>query len=93
MHLDHPRRSIIQPPDSLRLKAGAVRLGSKENVGEHSTKDFEELLVIISGVATVTVDEQKQTVRAGETLYIPPHAIHNVQNDSDEPLQYVYVTA
>ena len=87
------RKSLIKPPFSTKIRAGAVLLASGEAVGEHKTEGREEAIVVLSGTATVIVEGEHFSVPENHFAYIPPESVHNVLNETNEPLQYAYIVA
>ncbi len=85
--------SLLRPPTSKVLKSGRVILSPGESIGEHVTDRREELIVIIKGKATLSEEDKKTELSAGETHFIRENIKHNVTNNSDEELEYVYVVA
>jgi mannose-6-phosphate isomerase-like protein (cupin superfamily) len=83
--------SIIKPPASERLKAGRVKLMPREQVGEHVTEGKEELIVVLEGTASVIVEGRKTAVATGQTCYVGPQKRHNVVNEGNGGLHYIYV--
>ncbi len=69
------------------LKAG-------EAIGEHSTKDREEVIVIFEGRAEVSSNKSSSfTVEKNSIVYVPPDTIHNVKNIGKESLRYIYIVS
>jgi len=98
MHKKHistvvSKESWLEPPLSQNIKSGFVLLHKGEEMGEHITEDKEEVLYIIAGEATVTIEGNAELAEAGSMIYIPPHAKHNVKNESDEDMKYIYVVS
>jgi len=98
MHKRHistvtPKESWLKPPLSQNIKSGFVLLHKGEEMGEHITENKEEILYIIEGEAAVVIEGNIERAEAGSMIYIPPHAKHNVKNDSDEDLKYIYVVS
>lgn len=87
------RKSLLRPPLSKKLKAGSVVLAPGENVGAHTTSGREEILIVLSGTATVECAGERFNVPAKHLVYIPPETLHNVFNENDTSLEYVYLTA
>jgi len=85
-----PKTSIIKPPVSQKLKAGLFVLKKGEEVGEHVAVDREEVIIILQGKATVTIENEIQIVEKDYVIYIPPNKKHNIKNDFDEELKYIY---
>ena len=80
------------PPDSISMRSGYVELLPGESVGLHSTEDYEEMIVPLSGRGQLTspgVDPLPITINF--VLYNPPHTPHDVVNTSDVPLRYIYI--
>ena len=82
---------LIKPPDSKTMKSGRVILESGEEVGEHVTENKEEMIIVIKGIATLFREGISTIVNSGETVYIKEGVKHNVKNETDDELEYVYV--
>jgi mannose-6-phosphate isomerase-like protein (cupin superfamily) len=68
-----------------------VNLLPGQDCGEHSTEDNEEMLIFLSGQGQAVIGDRKTLqIGKGKIIYIPPRTIHNIINNSDEPLCYVY---
>ncbi|MDG6219871.1 MAG: cupin domain-containing protein [Candidatus Thermoplasmatota archaeon] len=87
--LEHHR--LLTPEDSKYLRARCIILQPGEEVGEHATRDMEEVIIILEGQATVGLEGQEHVVEQGHAAYIPPKTHHNILNKSDKPVKYVYV--
>ncbi len=85
-------KSLIKPPISQRLKAGMVVLKKGEEIGQHSTHDKEEALIILAGQATLAIKDITKKVQANYLVYIPKDTLHNVRNENNSTLKYVYLT-
>ena len=85
--------SIIKPPESKALKVGRVVLSPGEEIEEHRTDKREELIIILRGTATLIKEGEQTQLKTGETHYIEPETKHNVVNNSDEELEYIYVVS
>lgn len=48
------------------------------------THDREEVLVLRRGRVTVTLGEEQVSLMAGDTLIVPAHTAHQVENAGDE---------
>ncbi len=92
MHLEKSH-SIIKPPESEKIKAGFVTLQPGTAIGEHETKNCEEIIVIIEGKASLIVGEKERTLEKGDTGYIPKNILHNVINRTKSTLKYYYIVA
>ena len=88
------QRLISKDLGSLGLKSGHVTLKPGENIGEHSTNEREEIIVILRGEGEAIIDKNKIfTIKANHALYIPPETGHDIKNSGDEDLEYVFVTS
>ena len=80
--------------DALRLKSGYVILQPGESVGEHSTKNKEEIIIILEGEAEVRVEGHTPSMVKGQNaIYVPPQTIHNIKNIGKDQLKYVFTVA
>lgn len=80
-------------PETQGMRSGFVRLKPGESVGQHSTEEHEESLVILRGKGEAKVEDRVVQFSSGTLVYIPPRSRHNVTNTGTEPLEYVYVVA
>ena len=81
-------------PQTGGMKSGRVYLLPGQDCGAHSTEENEEMLVFLSGRGqAVTSNGKTLEVGKGKIIYIPPQTVHNIINNSDEPLCYVYCAA
>ncbi len=49
----------------------------------------EQVYVIVQGCGQMRVGAETQPVSAGDLVFIPPNAVHGLQNTGGEPLIYV----
>ncbi|MBE3070091.1 MAG: cupin domain-containing protein [Planctomycetes bacterium] len=71
-----------------------MELRQGEEIGEHSTGDHEEMLVILDGAGEVCVEgHEPLAIRGGQAAYVPPRSTHNVRNPASPLLRYIYVVA
>jgi mannose-6-phosphate isomerase-like protein (cupin superfamily) len=82
------------PPESVTMRSGLVVLAPNKSVGKHSTKQNEEVLVVLEGQGEMIFkDGSKLDVKANHALYCPPETEHDVRNTGNSILRYVYVVA
>lgn len=75
------------------MEAGrVVKLRGQEG-SPHSTKTYEEILIVLKGKGLISVEGTDYEVKAGEILYIPPYRNHQVVNNWKKPLEYIYVAS
>jgi mannose-6-phosphate isomerase-like protein (cupin superfamily) len=81
-------------PQTQGLKCGHVTLQPGESIGEHSTHDREEVIIVMAGEARIiSKGMARSTVKKGSLVYIPPETLHNVQNIGRRRLSYLFVVA
>lgn len=83
-------QSLLKPPKSYGLHSGRVYLKPGSDCGQHNTSEQEEMLVFLFGQGQAIIGEQTIPVGAGKIAYIPPQTIHNIINNSNEPLSYIF---
>ena len=83
--------SLFEPPLTRAIKSGRVRLSPNEEVGEHTTEKREEILIIMKGVATLSIDGKSEELKEGETYYVEEGKKHNVMNKHAGELEYIYI--
>lgn len=54
----------------------------------HYHRVFSETFEVIEGTLGVHVGKKYRTLNEGESFTIPPHVLHNFQNDSDKPIKF-----
>ena len=82
------------PPESVTMRSGMVVLPPESSVGLHSTENYEELIIILEGQATISVKGRTPVkVESGNAFYCPPDTEHDVFNSGTEPLRYIYIVA
>lgn len=88
------RSAVLTVHNARHFKSGIVVLRPGEGVGAHNTGPREEVLVILSGSASVEANgERLEPAPAGSVVYLPAQTTHNVVNRGAEELRYVYVVS
>ena len=88
------QRLLAGEPQTCGMRSGKVYLAPGKSCGRHSTKDREELLVFLAGSGELIIGENDSyQVGQGKVAYIAPQTAHDVSNNGDEPLVYVYCVA
>jgi quercetin dioxygenase-like cupin family protein len=81
-------------PQTGGMRGGSVKLKPGESVGWHSTNQNEEALVILHGSGAANIEGGSDVALREKMLaYIPPATRHNVTNNGNEVLEYVWVVA
>ncbi len=85
---------LLNAGQSAGMRCGFVSLQPGQNVGSHSTRNNEELLVILDGSGEVDLARVGwRRVHKSCVAYISPDTRHDVFNTSSEPLRYVHVVS
>lgn len=74
-----------------KIKGGCVKLNSGEKMHKHNTENGEEVIIVLEGTATVLIGQIEQRVGKEESIFIPMQTEHEVRNESEFPLRYVYI--
>jgi quercetin dioxygenase-like cupin family protein len=87
-------RVLAGPPETSTMRSGLVTLAPNKSVGNHSTEDFEELVIVLEGQAEMKITGG-EVLRLGRgfAAYCPPHTEHDVMNIGTDPLRYIYIVA
>jgi mannose-6-phosphate isomerase-like protein (cupin superfamily) len=90
----HYQPILNGPPQTTSMESGLVILGPGKSGRQHSTKGYEEALVVISGMGEMIISGGP-TLRltANSVAYCPTKTEHNIRNIGTVPLKYVYVAA
>jgi mannose-6-phosphate isomerase-like protein (cupin superfamily) len=83
---------ILCNEESLCIRSGMVTLAPGKDVGWHSTKKYEELLIILEGKGRLSAKGHPDLdIASGLIAYNPPNTEHNVLNIGSGPLRYIYI--
>lgn len=83
---------ILNSSQSVTTRSGLVTLQPGEDVGVHSTKKNEELILVLEGYAEIEAEKlDRQRITTNNAVYIPPFTKHNVFNIGSKLLRYIYV--
>ena len=82
------------PPQTASMESGVVVLSPSKSVGKHSTKSYEEAVVILSGTGEMRITGgQTFKLMPNCVAYCPPNTEHDVINTGSQPLRYLYIAA
>ncbi|MHA6796223.1 helix-turn-helix domain-containing protein [Pseudonocardia bannensis] len=83
--------TITGPADRFRASGAVTRLEpGTERVGRPAAG--ENLVVVLDGRLTFTIEDETYTVAAGESLHFPTHVEHRWSNPGPDPARAVWVT-
>ncbi|MBW2261137.1 MAG: cupin domain-containing protein [Deltaproteobacteria bacterium] len=60
-------------------------------IPEHAHEDLEHEQVVVRGELVLTLDGETRTVRAGDTVYMPPGSSHRYENRGSEEAEFICV--
>ena len=95
----HPKHGnkyteILKPLRTVTMRSGLIQLKSGEDVGLHSTKQNEEMLVILEGQGQLKLEGRPPLkISGGQVAYVPPETRHNVRNTGSVPLKYIFIVS
>ncbi len=76
--------TILEDSDGYKIKRIEVKPGKRLSLQRH--KHRNEHWVVVSGQATVTINEDTFALNENESTYIKAGDIHRLSNDTNEPL-------
>lgn len=80
---------ILDESPAHKSKRITVNPGGRLSYQRHKRR--KEHWVVVSGVATVTLDDVESVYRPGEVVVVPVMTKHRVQNAGSEPLVFIEV--
>ena len=75
------RYTLLDVAGNFKIKRIVVKPGKKLSLQKHMHRS--EHWVVVSGTATVTVEEEIRTIRTNESVYIPITWIHRLENKEE----------
>jgi mannose-6-phosphate isomerase-like protein (cupin superfamily) len=82
----HPEKQPIELRYS--LAHATVQIGQTSVLHSLTTS---EVYYILSGTGEMHIDDEKQLVETGDTIYIPPNAKQYIYNSGNEPLVFICI--
>lgn len=80
----------VSPVQATSFCMGYVTLEPRGGQVPWHNHEQEEVYVILEGEAEMCLDEERQTLRAGQAVYIPPFSFHQLTNTGDRPVRMMY---
>jgi mannose-6-phosphate isomerase len=81
--------TVLDDASTHKVKTLTVRPGHRLSYQRHERR--AEHWFVVTGTATVTIDEKVHTLQRGEYIDIPTRAWHRIENRGDEELIFVEV--
>ncbi len=76
------------------MKSGHVVLQPGESVGEHTTGEREEAVVILKGSGEAIINKKDIiAIEENAVLYIPSQIDHDIKNTGSGVLEYIFITS
>jgi uncharacterized cupin superfamily protein len=75
--------------EPIHLHISAVEAGGRSHP-PHRHGGYEAFYML-EGVATLEIEETRQTIRAGEAVVFDPQRMHGLLNESDAPIRYIVI--
>jgi mannose-6-phosphate isomerase-like protein (cupin superfamily) len=75
------------------MRARVVTLEPGKEMGEHTTEDREELIVVLEGSIVVVGPDGEHPLKVGQAAFVPLDTVHNVKNPTKKQARYMYVLA
>jgi oxalate decarboxylase/phosphoglucose isomerase-like protein (cupin superfamily) len=76
-----------------RFSFGIAIIEPGKGHSKHNHPGVEEILYIISGQGEQMVEEERQQVKPGTLIHIPPDVYHETINTGWEPLKFIAIYA
>jgi mannose-6-phosphate isomerase-like protein (cupin superfamily) len=93
----YPARRLTQnicggsaPIQAANFSLGNVTLDPDGGQVPWHNQDQEEVYIIVEGTGEMCLGEQRQTVTAGQAVYIPSRVFHQLTNIGPAPLRMIY---
>lgn len=88
------QRVFSGPPQTATMHSGLVVLSPSKSVGKHSTENYEEAVIVLSGSGEMRITGgDTLRLKLNSVAYCPPHTEHDVVNTGLQPLRYLYLVA
>lgn len=85
------QRLLDKDSGTCGIKSGHVILKPGENIGEHTTGEREEVIIVLKGIGEIVVDKKKFKLDRSAVLYIPPQTNHDIKNTGSRILEYIFI--
>lgn len=81
----------VSPIQAKNFAMGFVTLDPNGGQVPWHNQEQEEVYFIIEGTAEMCLGEERQTLRSGQAVSIPPGVFHQISNIGDTPMKMIYV--
>ena len=80
---------VLDDAETHKVKRIMVNPGGRLSLQYHHKR--AEVWTIVSGIGTVTIDNEIKDYKAGEVAQIPLGAVHRIENKTSEPVVFIEV--
>jgi len=70
---------------------GVLKFLPGQELGPHHHERVEETFYFTAGTPKMIVDDAEFRVRTGDAFRIEPGEVHNIINDTDQPIEAVFI--
>jgi quercetin dioxygenase-like cupin family protein len=74
-----------------KIDWGVLRFLPGQELGAHSHRQLEETFYFTRGTPKVIVNGEEYRVKEGDAFRMEPGDVHNIVNDTDEPMDAVFI--
>ncbi|WP_428070462.1 cupin domain-containing protein [Chryseobacterium gambrini] len=82
---------ILKNDGKLSVKQEIMPSGTSEKLHFHHFA--EQFFYILKGKAVLFIDDEKLSVKGGESITITPKSKHYIANESDEDLEFLVISS
>ena len=76
------------------MRSGYMVLAPSKSAGKHSTKTYEEAIIVLSGFGEMRMTGKSTlNLRPYSVAYCPPMTEHDVINTGSDTLRYIWLAA
>ena len=79
------------PIQAASFSMGFVTLEPRGGQVPWHNQQQEEVYFVIEGVGEMCLGDERQTMTAGQAVYIPSGVFHQLTNTGEQPLKFIYV--
>lgn len=86
-------RNMVGGPSPLQAKNFAMGVVTLEPLGGQvpwHNHEQEEVYYILEGEAEMCIGAERQMLKGGQAVFIPPHEFHQLTNRSESPVKMLY---
>ena len=74
-----------------KIDWGVIALNPGEKMGVHGHNEVEETFFFIQGAPKIIIDDVSYDVKEGDAFRLEPLEKHDIHNDTDSPVKFVFI--